>query len=169
MGRSVPSLRSSRIYRSIDDRFDKLWMSDLCCSSYLRGFHSQCGSRAATGWKIAGGWKIGNYLDGCQAEHFVVPWRAGQPYRQDGEDNGRRYRPAPAECDVVDEVLRLTQGVGADVALECLGRDETIGTCVNVTIRRAFPFPWTDSAPVLPTSGFSPPPAPAAKSGYGAS
>jgi threonine dehydrogenase-like Zn-dependent dehydrogenase len=29
--------------------------------------------------------------------------------------------------------MKLTNGVGADVALECLGRDETIGTCVNVT------------------------------------
>jgi alcohol dehydrogenase len=39
----------------------------------------------------------------------------------------------PTKCDVVEEVMKLTNGVGADVALECLGRDETIGTCVNVT------------------------------------
>ncbi|BDB30302.1 MULTISPECIES: zinc-binding dehydrogenase [Cupriavidus] len=39
----------------------------------------------------------------------------------------------PTKCDVVEEVMKLTQGVGADVALECLGRDETIATCVNVT------------------------------------
>jgi alcohol dehydrogenase len=39
----------------------------------------------------------------------------------------------PTRCDVVEEVMKLTNGVGADVALECLGRDETIATCVNVT------------------------------------
>lgn len=39
----------------------------------------------------------------------------------------------PTKCDVVEEVMKLTQGVGADVALECLGKDETIATCVNVT------------------------------------
>lgn len=39
----------------------------------------------------------------------------------------------PNNCDVIEEVLKLTNGIGADVALECLGRDETFATCVNVT------------------------------------
>lgn len=172
------------------------------CSSCLMGFHSQCGSESSTGWKVAGGWKIGNYLDGCQAEYFVVPdaqanltlipdsltdedvllipdivstgfsaaesggvkigdvvvvvaqgpiglcATAGAKLLGAGliiavdpvEDRLEKAKTMgadvvlnPTKVDVVSEVLKLTNGVGADVALECLGRDETIGTCVNVT------------------------------------
>ncbi|UDM52010.1 alcohol dehydrogenase catalytic domain-containing protein [Cupriavidus sp. MP-37] len=172
------------------------------CSSCLMGFHSQCGSQAPNGWKVAGGWKIGNYLDGCQAEYFVVPDAQANlaliPDHLSDEDvllipdivstgfsaaesagikigdvvvviaqgpiglcatAGARLQGAglviavdpvearlekarsmgadvllnPKECDVLGEVMKLTNGVGADVALECLGRDETMATCVNVT------------------------------------
>jgi threonine dehydrogenase-like Zn-dependent dehydrogenase len=37
------------------------------CTSCMMGYHSQCGGKAA------GGWMLGNYLDGCQAEYFVIP------------------------------------------------------------------------------------------------
>jgi len=37
------------------------------CSSCLDGFHSQCGGRAL------GGWRLGNTIDGCQAEYVVIP------------------------------------------------------------------------------------------------
>lgn len=172
------------------------------CSSCLTGFHSQCGSDSKTGWKSAGGWKVGNYLDGCQAEYFVVPDAQANlaviPDNLSDEDvllvpdivstgfsaaesanikigdvvvvvaqgpiglcatSGARLLGAgliiavdpssnrlgqakgmgadvvlnPNECDVVEEVMKLTNGIGADVALECLGRDETLATCVNVT------------------------------------
>lgn len=172
------------------------------CSSCLTGFHSQCGSQSPTGWKVAGGWKIGNYLDGCQSEYFVVPDAQANlaliPDNLTDEDvllvpdivstgfsaaeaadikigdvvvvvaqgpiglcatSGARLLGAsliiavdpsesrlekaktmgadvllnPNTCDVVEEVMKLTNGRGADVALECLGRDETFATCVNVT------------------------------------
>ncbi|MCK8664860.1 zinc-binding dehydrogenase [Pseudomonas azerbaijanoccidens] len=166
------------------------------------GFHPQCGQSSATGWKTAGGWKIGNYLDGCQAEYFIVPDAQANlaliPDNLTDEDvllipdivstgfsaaesanikigdvvvvvaqgpiglcatAGARLMGAsliiavdpiearqekakamgadivlnPNNCDVIEEVLKLTNGIGADVALECLGRDETFATCVNVT------------------------------------
>jgi len=37
------------------------------CSSCLDGFHSQCGGRPL------GGWRLGNTIDGCQAEYVVIP------------------------------------------------------------------------------------------------
>jgi threonine dehydrogenase-like Zn-dependent dehydrogenase len=37
------------------------------CSACLDGFHSQCGGRAL------GGWRLGNTIDGCQAEYVVIP------------------------------------------------------------------------------------------------
>jgi len=37
------------------------------CSSCLDGCHSQCGGRAL------GGWRLGNTIDGCQAEYVVIP------------------------------------------------------------------------------------------------
>ena len=37
------------------------------CTSCMMGQHSQCGG------KSAGGWMLGNYLDGCQAEYFIMP------------------------------------------------------------------------------------------------
>lgn len=49
------------------------------CASCLSGFHSQCGSDMTTGWKAIGGFKIGNWLNGCQAEYFVVPDGFAQP------------------------------------------------------------------------------------------
>ncbi|WP_424139695.1 zinc-binding dehydrogenase [Roseomonas chloroacetimidivorans] len=39
----------------------------------LCGFCSQDGGGAALGWKPAGGWKLGNTIDGCQAEYVLVP------------------------------------------------------------------------------------------------
>ena len=39
----------------------------------------------------------------------------------------------PNATDVISEVMRLTNGAGADVALECLGRTETLAGCLNCT------------------------------------
>ena len=39
----------------------------------------------------------------------------------------------PTTTDVVGEVMKLTNGAGADVALECLGRAETLAGCLNCT------------------------------------
>src|SRR3954452_17696799 len=39
----------------------------------LYGCGSQDGSGTAHGWKPAGGWRLGNTIDGCQAEDVLVP------------------------------------------------------------------------------------------------
>jgi threonine dehydrogenase-like Zn-dependent dehydrogenase len=39
----------------------------------LCGFHSQDGAGSKHGWKPAGGWRLGNTIDGCQAEYVLVP------------------------------------------------------------------------------------------------
>src|SRR5690606_18284302 len=162
----------------------------------MMGLHSQGGGTAA------GGWMLGNYLDGCQAEYFVIPnAQANMAVIPDGvtdeelllvpaivstgfsaaeEGNIRigdtvviyaqgpiglcatagarqlgagliiAVDPIPArrekallmgadivldpnKDDVVAEVKRLTNGAGADVALECLGRTETLAGCLDCT------------------------------------
>lgn len=166
------------------------------CHSCLQGFTSQCGGRPA------GGWMLGNYLDGCQAEYFVVPnaqanlavipdsvsdeqlllvpdiVSTGFSAAECGDIKigdtavvfaqgpiglcataGARQLGAglivavdmiperremalkmgadivldPGAVDVVDEVMKLTRGAGADVALECLGLPQTLEGCVNST------------------------------------
>lgn len=39
----------------------------------LSGYCSQDGAGSAHGWKPMGGWKLGNSIDGCQAEYVLVP------------------------------------------------------------------------------------------------
>jgi threonine dehydrogenase-like Zn-dependent dehydrogenase len=39
----------------------------------LAGDHSQCGGSTAHGYKPIGGWRLGNTIDGCQAEYVLVP------------------------------------------------------------------------------------------------
>jgi len=39
----------------------------------LAGTHAQDGAGTAHGWKPMGGWKLGNTIDGCQAEFVLVP------------------------------------------------------------------------------------------------
>jgi threonine dehydrogenase-like Zn-dependent dehydrogenase len=39
----------------------------------LCGCHSQDGPGTASGFKAAGGWRLGNTIDGCQAEFVLVP------------------------------------------------------------------------------------------------
>lgn len=39
----------------------------------LSGEWSQDGAGTAHGWKPIGGWKLGNTIDGCQAEYVLVP------------------------------------------------------------------------------------------------
>ena len=82
----------------------------MCCSSCLRCFHLQCGNRAATGWKIAGDWKIGNYLDECQAEYFVVPG---------AQANLAVIPDSLTDEDVflVPDIVRMAKTMGADIVL----------------------------------------------------
>src|SRR5260370_14031648 len=42
-------------------------------SACLCGMHSYDGGDNQHGWEIAGGWRLGNTIDGAQAEFFVVP------------------------------------------------------------------------------------------------
>lgn len=39
----------------------------------LCGFHAQDGEGVSHGWKPMGGWKLGNTIDGCQAEFVRIP------------------------------------------------------------------------------------------------
>ena len=39
----------------------------------LCGRGAQDGAGAAHGWKAMGGWKLGNTIDGCQAEYVLIP------------------------------------------------------------------------------------------------
>lgn len=39
----------------------------------LDGCHAQDGAGCAHGWKPLGGWRLGNTIDGCQAEYVLVP------------------------------------------------------------------------------------------------
>lgn len=39
----------------------------------LCGCHAQDGAGTAHGWKAIGGWRLGNTIDGCQAEYVLVP------------------------------------------------------------------------------------------------
>src|SRR6187551_2253230 len=39
----------------------------------LSGCHAQDGGGTRHGWKPIGGWKLGNTIDGCQAEYVLVP------------------------------------------------------------------------------------------------
>jgi threonine dehydrogenase-like Zn-dependent dehydrogenase len=39
----------------------------------LAGFHAQDGVGTRHGWKPIGGWKLGNTIDGCQAEYVLIP------------------------------------------------------------------------------------------------
>ncbi len=45
------------------------------CHSCLDGVHSQCGSGAGSdhGISAVGGWRLGNTIDGCQAEYVLIP------------------------------------------------------------------------------------------------
>ena len=42
-------------------------------SACMCGMHSYDGGDNQHGWQIAGGWRLGNTIDGAQAEFFVVP------------------------------------------------------------------------------------------------
>ena len=44
-------------------------------------------------WEMIGGWRLGNSIDGVQADYFRVPVRAGEP-RQDPRRPDRRAVPA---------------------------------------------------------------------------
>jgi alcohol dehydrogenase len=39
----------------------------------LSGFHSQCGCHTPHGWQSMGGWRLGNTIDGAQADFLIVP------------------------------------------------------------------------------------------------
>lgn len=166
------------------------------CNSCMMGFHSQCGGKAA------GGWMMGNYLDGCQAEYFIVPnaqanlalipddvsdeslllvpdivstgfaaaegakIRIGDVVvvyaqgpiglcatagarqlgaglviavdpvperREKAKLMGADITFDPTKDDVVAEVMKITDGAGADAALECLGIEATLRGCLECT------------------------------------
>ena len=167
----------------------------------LAGDHAQDGAGTAHGWKPMGGWKLGNTIDGCQAEFVRVPdamanlapvpdglsdievlmcpdimstgfggaesgnIKVGDTVavfaqgpiglcatvgarlmgattilavdrlperlemaRRLGADHGINS----ATADPVDEIMRLTEGRGVDVAIEALGIQETFEAALRV-------------------------------------
>ena len=167
----------------------------------LSGLHAQDGSGTPHGWKPMGGWRLGNTIDGCQAEYVLVPdAMANLATVPDGitdeevlmcpdimstgfagaESGGIRIgdvvavfaqgpiglcatlgarlmgatsiigvETVPArigaarrlgadhvvdfrKVDPVDEINRLTQGRGVDVAIEALGTQASFEACLRV-------------------------------------
>jgi len=167
----------------------------------LSGQYSQDGASTAHGWKPIGGWKLGNTIDGCQAEYVLIPDAmanlapipTGLSDEQvlmcpdimstgfSGAERGgirigdsvavfaqgpiglcatvgaklsgattiigvdalpqrlavARALGATATIDYrktnpVDEIMRLTNGRGVDVAIEALGTQETFEACLRV-------------------------------------
>ncbi|MBB3873063.1 zinc-binding dehydrogenase [Brevundimonas mediterranea] len=67
LGREVRGLKEGQ--RVISGAITPSGYSNAC----LCGHHSQDGAGAEHGWKPAGGWKLGNTIDGCQAEYVLIP------------------------------------------------------------------------------------------------
>jgi (R,R)-butanediol dehydrogenase/meso-butanediol dehydrogenase/diacetyl reductase len=42
----------------------------------------------------------------------------------------------PAKCSVVDEILQRTDGIGADVTIDCTGVEAAIGNCLKIVRKR---------------------------------
>lgn len=167
----------------------------------LDGYCAQDGAGAMHGWKPMGGWKLGNTIDGCQAEYVRVPdAMANLAPVPDGltdeevlmcpdimstgfsgaQSGGVRIGDVVAvfaqgpiglcatvgaklmgattiigvetvperahiaqrlgadhiidfrKADPVDEIMRLTNGRGVDVAIEALGTQATFEACLRV-------------------------------------
>ena len=67
LGASVQGYRQGQ--RVIAGAITPSGWSNAC----LCGVCSQDGAGTEHGWKAMGGWKLGNTIDGCQAEYVVVP------------------------------------------------------------------------------------------------
>ena len=67
LGREVRGLKDGQ--RVISGAITPSGYSNAC----LCGQHSQDGAGTEHGWKPAGGWKLGNTIDGCQAEYVLIP------------------------------------------------------------------------------------------------
>jgi threonine dehydrogenase-like Zn-dependent dehydrogenase len=165
------------------------------CHTCLDGHHSQCGGKAA------GGWRFGNTIDGCQAEYVLVPnamanlepipdgltdeqvlmcpdiMSTGFGGAESGNirigDTVAIFAQGPIglcatagaklkgatriivvdgiperlamarrlgadltidfnKTDPVEEIMRLTNGKGVDVAIEALGTQRTFESCLRV-------------------------------------
>ena len=91
---------SGSIHRARRRGVDRLRRSAIACWSArsLRAASASPASRTtsrsagprATSWETIGGWRLGNTIDGAQAEYFRVPDAQAQP----GEDSGRPERRA---------------------------------------------------------------------------
>ena len=67
LGSAVTGYREGQ--RAIAGAITPSGYSNAC----LCGFCGQDGAGTAHGWKPVGGWKLGNTIDGCQAEYVLVP------------------------------------------------------------------------------------------------
>ena len=164
------------------------------CYSCLDFHHSQCGG------KTMGGWRLGNTIDGCQAEYFVAPhamanlavipdelsdeqvllcpdiMSTGFAGAENGQIKigdcvvvfaqgpigllatvGAKLKGASkiivvdksprnlsiarelgadvtidyTKCDAIAEIMKQTKGMGADVAIEALGTQQTFDSCLR--------------------------------------
>uniref|UniRef100_UPI00286D9F5F zinc-binding dehydrogenase n=1 Tax=Hydrogenophaga sp. TaxID=1904254 RepID=UPI00286D9F5F len=113
----------------------------------LCGCGAQDGAGTAHGWKPLGGWRLGNTIDGCQAEYVLVCATAGAKLSGAttviGVDRlasrleiarrmGADHVIDSSRVDPVEEILRLTGGRGVDVAIEALGIQATFEACLRV-------------------------------------
>lgn len=67
LGRNVRGFREGQ--RAISGSITPSGWSHAC----LCGCGTQDGADTEHGWQTAGGWKLGNTIDGCQAEYVVIP------------------------------------------------------------------------------------------------
>ena len=67
LGSAVTGYREGQ--RAIAGAITPSGYSNAC----LCGFCGQDGAGTAHGWKPVGGWKLGNTIDGCQAQYVLVP------------------------------------------------------------------------------------------------
>lgn len=195
LGSSVTGFREGQ--RVIAGAITPSGTSNAC----LCGFCSQDGAGTPHGWKPMGGWKLGNTIDGCQAEYVCVPDAMANlaPVPDDltdeqvlmcpdimstgfsGAERGgvrigdivavfaqgpiglcatagaklmgastiiavdrlpERLKMAQllgadhvidfSRNDPTEEILRLTEGRGVDVAIEALGSQSTFEACLRV-------------------------------------
>jgi threonine dehydrogenase-like Zn-dependent dehydrogenase len=167
----------------------------------LDGCGSQCGASTKHGFKAMGGWRLGNTIDGCQAEYVLVPdalanlapvpdgltdeqvlmcpdiMSTGFSGAESGQirigDSVAIFAQGPIglcatagaklkgatriiavdtvsarlemakrmgadlvvdfrKVDPVDEIMRLTDGRGVDVAIEALGTQQTFESALRV-------------------------------------
>jgi alcohol dehydrogenase len=122
-------------------------------SACLCGMHSYDGGDNQHGWEIAGGWRLGNTIDGTQAEYFVVPYAQANlavvPDELTDEEvlmvpdiMSTGFAAAESGQAGIGNVIAIfaqgpiglcaTAGRGVDVSIEALGTQATFENALKV-------------------------------------